>query len=385
MLDQLFIIILWLVAVGSTATTTTKASIPDSSRPSIVYRADSRPPSEIRKSGGFWPAGMTRGNFLQLPQNTSLVNHISGDDRWTSGNESGYVSTTRSFEVAVEILLRNHLVPDGFIYEIHATPNFIDVEASLLNFHQGRKEEEFAALGGIQFYQVVAWRQVAMAPTRSGYYNVRRTVNEEYRSGYFDGATAGGSQPQLAGFAADHIVFRERLEPWCGADRTKAVDDRCVLADETPSQTAKRYMALVMRISRLTVHARVSVRSWPGATDSILVTVGDGREMMLFQDPYPGKSVIVRVDLGLVFRGRDVYVDDLTNLGLVVRPVPHPIATKNIRIEGIHLTIGTTFFGTKLEMNKFKDMDREFETKKVGLTKFWGAEIRLEDWESVEL
>ncbi|RCI16022.1 putative heat-labile enterotoxin [Ophiocordyceps polyrhachis-furcata BCC 54312] len=361
----------------------------DSSRAGIVYRPDSRDPAEIRESGGFWPRDMTPGNFLQLSQNTSLFRHVNmAAHRWTRHADSGYVSTTRSLDAAAEILRRSGLMPGGFIYEIRPTPNFIDVRGSLGDFHQGLEDDdEVAALGGIQFHQILAWRQVAQAPGRRGYYNAQRTANDQYRPALFDGTSDGGVKPLLAGFPTDHLVFQEKLEPWCGAPLGKPAENRhCVLAGETPLQSATKHMALLMTVSRLRIRARVSTRSWAGAAHSLSITVGDSKAIMLFRDPFPGKAVDVSVNLKEAFGLRDVLVDDLTNVGLVVMPVPHPVATKAISIQGFSLTINTTIFGTALEMDKFTELNREFDTETVVVpTKVWGAAVSPEDWEAVEL
>lgn len=85
---------------------------------SFLYRFDTRPPSQIFAMG-FTPKG----------SDTNLVNHFTG-----SYDESSFVSTTSSFEVALRfarIHMEDSQARRGYIYRINADGSFYDVNASM--------------------------------------------------------------------------------------------------------------------------------------------------------------------------------------------------------------------------------------------------------------
>ncbi|KAK2592788.1 hypothetical protein QQS21_009492, partial [Conoideocrella luteorostrata] len=62
-----------------------------------------------------------------------------------------YVSTTSDLELATR------LYKGCWVYEIHAMPNFIDLNGSLKHYSHSPEQKEFSVIGGIYWSQVVAW------------------------------------------------------------------------------------------------------------------------------------------------------------------------------------------------------------------------------------
>ncbi|PFH57436.1 putative enterotoxin [Ophiocordyceps unilateralis] len=299
MLSRLSLLLPWLLLAGSWLPLTHSRSStlgPSNDHVHIVYRVDQRSPRQIRYAGGFSPRGVDGNGFLRPPPDTSLFNHVRGEG-WMSRNNSGYVSTTSSLGVALHILRESGTVP-GYIYHIHVTPNFINVARTLGDYYEHQGELEFAALGGILWTQVLAWQRIEEAAgTPNGYHVSERVLNPDYHSQLFDWASDGGAQFQLAGFPDDHVVLRQRLDPWCrdGRQKKRAVmrkraPIRCPMAQESPKALATKYMASIMQVGKLYVYARVSPNSWAGTTDSVFVMVGNSKPTLLFKNPYPGKA-----------------------------------------------------------------------------------------------
>ncbi|KJZ73293.1 hypothetical protein HIM_07297 [Hirsutella minnesotensis 3608] len=133
--------------------------------PLFLYRGDKRSPQEISLRGGFHP----RGDYAAAgPEVFSIRRHKDGPMYWAANfasdlehHEEGwqeiyqerlrqwttaYVSTSKSADFARD--------RKDWVYKIRATPNLINVEDTLDEFDV---EEEFVALGGILWSQVVGW------------------------------------------------------------------------------------------------------------------------------------------------------------------------------------------------------------------------------------
>ncbi|PHH81077.1 putative enterotoxin [Ophiocordyceps camponoti-rufipedis] len=331
----------------------------------------------MRAAGGFQPRGHIINNYLRVRPNISLYSHIRGAGLGSS-IYSGYVSTTTEYNVALNFLRSRSLAP-SFIYFIHVTPNFIDVAQSLGEFYAYPDEHEFSALGGIRSQQITGWQIVNVtireAPTIS-----HLIPNPDYRAALYDFAVSGGAQPQLAGFPPDHRVFREGIQPWCGF-RGKKRANKCPLAEQNSTQVIQEYMASsVLKVNAIQVHSRVS-SSWAGTIDGLLIVIGQSKPMVLFQNSSSGKYKTLNVDLNKAFDNQEVYISNLTSLGLIVAPFPHPIMSDAFRIESLVLVVNTTL--GVFEMKKFSSLSKDVGTKKTDLEKVWGGEITLDDWVSI--
>ncbi|KAH7353723.1 hypothetical protein B0T11DRAFT_331642 [Plectosphaerella cucumerina] len=93
-----------------------------------VYRADTRTPEQIKKAGSFLPRGQSRA--LTVAPNISMFAHALGASNGQSTDADGYVSTTVD-EKTAKTFLGNFFQGTGHVYEIAATPNFIQVAGSL--------------------------------------------------------------------------------------------------------------------------------------------------------------------------------------------------------------------------------------------------------------
>ncbi|MCL6230162.1 enterotoxin A family protein [Bartonella bilalgolemii] len=170
-----------------------------------VYRATTRSPEEIKRAGGFLSRGMDETRPNQPPANISLWNHMLGNTSGMANDNSGYVSTTINRGIAID-WVNDRLNHNGYVYHIRATPNFVDVNASLGNYSLYYEEEEIAALGLIHWDQIIGWESV-----REG--TVGEFIpNPDYNEQLYMHFTAGGAQPQLAAFPDGHPAWGE--QPW---------------------------------------------------------------------------------------------------------------------------------------------------------------------------
>ncbi|MDD9330729.1 MAG: enterotoxin A family protein, partial [Bartonella sp.] len=88
----------------------------------------------------------------------NLWNHVHGSETGMARHNSGYVSTTINRGFAIN-WVNDHLNHNGYVYHIRATPNFIDVNASLGRFSPYEHEREVAALGVIHWEQIIGWQR----------------------------------------------------------------------------------------------------------------------------------------------------------------------------------------------------------------------------------
>lgn len=192
----------------------------------IVYRADTRSPAEVRRTSGF----VARGIMLHQPgepfaPDMSLYNHARGipEDPHPSYTGSGYVGTFSTFDAARRWLGLHHS-GTGYIYQIRASGNFIDVEESLRQYAPYPREGEVAVMSYIHISQVLGWQQYVTG-LGSGYES-----NPAYDRRY-DRSRGAGARPDLAGFPAHHEAWRQ--QPWsersrCQASSKKSSSVECV-------------------------------------------------------------------------------------------------------------------------------------------------------------
>ncbi|KAH0591692.1 hypothetical protein MHUMG1_10575 [Metarhizium humberi] len=182
--------------------------------PTVVYRGDPIPPEQYKKDGGI-PPDFT-GNMTE--RSYSLYWHNVGTDSDPDRNfQSAYAATSTEFAAAVSFAIQHNPNEGGWIYEIHATPNIIDLEHS--DFEPMYKEHLFAAVGGIRWDQVKAsiWvpKSVTTRKDAGGIqeegkkswqtaedfakeFPLARVINGDYNPVY-DQYRVSQGQPQLAG------------------------------------------------------------------------------------------------------------------------------------------------------------------------------------------
>ncbi|TDZ51532.1 Heat-labile enterotoxin A chain [Colletotrichum trifolii] len=188
--------------------------------PKFVYRGAGRSPEDVKAAGGFLPKGVT--TIGTVTPDVSIYNHVRVADKVDEdGNNlgagatpenSGYVSTTSSFLLALGYAFYYREQETTWIYKIKTTPNMISARKTLGKYNDDyREEDEYSALGGIKFDQIVSWSKV----DRNNLVNFSwlwSTKNIDYSETRYRGFRTGGAQYQLAGFPADHQAWNE--EPW---------------------------------------------------------------------------------------------------------------------------------------------------------------------------
>ncbi|RYP05803.1 hypothetical protein DL764_003547 [Monosporascus ibericus] len=203
-----------------------------------VWRVDQRSPDDIRTATGFLARGTS--NVLQVAPNVSMYNHALGAPNGASRSNDGYVSTTADRNTAITFL-RQMFRGDGYIYEVAAAANFIQVTGTLGQFSPYPNEHEYAALGGFGFEQVIAWTHyVNGVPQGSG-----RVVNRDFSPRYNNLRPSNG-EPHLAGFPRSHQAWS--LPPWnqfpgCRRNLSRSLHSRQQCApDENDWYIASRYI-----------------------------------------------------------------------------------------------------------------------------------------------
>ncbi|MFI5987700.1 RICIN domain-containing protein [Streptomyces sp. NPDC051555] len=173
--------------------------------PQWVWHASSLPPDEIARDGAVFPKGLDGTRPDQPPPSLSLYLHVQGTPSGASRYDSGYVGTTTDRDYALR-RITERFGGNGYLYRVHATPNFVDVGGSLGGFYNRASEHEYAAMGGFRFDQVVDWEEISFGAARPG------ESNAAYDGDRYRGLRASGGQPQLAGFPAGHAAWAR--EPW---------------------------------------------------------------------------------------------------------------------------------------------------------------------------
>ncbi|KAI8243757.1 hypothetical protein K4K57_005690 [Colletotrichum sp. SAR 10_99] len=170
-----------------------------------VWRADTRTPTEMRAAGNFAPRGASR--FLEVTPNVSMYNHAVGAESGASRDNDGYVSTTASEDTAVRFLTQM-FGGNGYVYEIAAAGNFIQVSGTLGQFSPYPNEQEYAALGGFSWDQVIRWRHYTNGVADAA----GMEDNNVYEGRIYNSLRPNNGQPSLAGFPAGHRAWT--LSPW---------------------------------------------------------------------------------------------------------------------------------------------------------------------------
>ncbi|KAM4066036.1 heat-labile enterotoxin alpha chain domain-containing protein [Hirsutella rhossiliensis] len=296
----------------------------------VVYRADTLRPQQARLQGGFWPRGMNRTRPTALRADFSLFNHVQGTSSHTSRDNSGFVSTTASGDFAEQHLL-DDLDATGYIYRIHVAENIVDAAASLGPYYPYPDEEEFAAIAGVRWIQVLGWTEY-----RNGD-EMDYVENPDYRSELFDSRRTGGAQPQLAGFPVGHPAWHE--DPWrfmadCLSFKKRQLFSECVPRDSA-LEHGSDYLASATRFDSLKLRVQLANDFYAGTEDAIGVRFGSEKsDISLFNDASRGQTASVDVNLTVVFGQAKVPLQSLSGLLLIQTPVPHPVAADDFKIQG---------------------------------------------------
>ncbi|PFH60756.1 putative enterotoxin [Ophiocordyceps unilateralis] len=237
--------------------------------PMFVFRGDGRKPAAIRAEGGWLPWAVAKRTSKAF----GLFNHEK-DIKFAKGQrDTVYVSTTTSFDVAARYARMNAKGrKDTYVYYIRASPNMIDMNRSLGNETQFWWQREFSAMGGIRWSQVVGWVHANSSFFNGCDYAVPDCGSEDLNNNFFYQSlnkkcsralytpnpdycearwapfTAGGWEPQLAGFAEykdDFIrknkpLWYRQVEPWKSAQKKSTETHAYEFMDKTKRATGWR-------------------------------------------------------------------------------------------------------------------------------------------------
>ncbi|EOW9314901.1 TPA: NAD(+)--arginine ADP-ribosyltransferase [Vibrio cholerae] len=174
------------------------------------YRADSRSPNEIKDLGGLYPRGYYDFFERGTPMSISLYDHARGAPSGNTRYDDGFVSTTTDIDSAHEIgqnILSGYT--EYYIYLIAPAPNLLDVNAVLGRYSPHPQENEYSALGGIPWTQVIGWYVV-----NNGVLDRNIHRNRQFRADLFNNLSPAlpSESYQFAGFEPEHPAWRQ--EPW---------------------------------------------------------------------------------------------------------------------------------------------------------------------------
>ncbi|KAK1991872.1 ADP-ribosylation [Colletotrichum falcatum] len=230
--------------------------------PKFVYRGASRSPQQIQAAGGFLPKGLK--TVGEVAPDISLWNHVDVPEQFDNNSNSilvptadddGYVAFTKSYILALGYAFYTRQGDITWIYKVKTTPNMIDVTKTLGKYNLYAEEDEFAALGGVKWDQIVSWYKVEKKRLHSFSW-LWPNKNKDYNAKRYSGFRAGGAQYSLAGFPPGHEAWNE--EPWkqykpcpgeSGATSTQennkeaSADPMICKSAQYAFQAAKTYMA----------------------------------------------------------------------------------------------------------------------------------------------
>ncbi|PFH59212.1 putative enterotoxin [Ophiocordyceps unilateralis] len=279
-------------------------------RQNIVYRADVRPLSHFYDNRGFWPRGLRRNEApYRLPSDTSLYQHVHGASTAGVADDYGYVSTTSNYSEALEWLVQGHT--PGYIYEIHATPNFISARQTLQQFNRGDYTNalEYPALGGIHTIQVIStrWVRHQHVPDQGDILVISEDMpNPDYDARRLESSGWSGGVPELAGFPVSHEARHWSMAPWC--------DRGCPGAT---ARVAEDYLASMIKLDSLRLHFRLSTDAFAGTNDEVRVKFGDSRQMVIFPSSASSGQEWHGEVGPVVFDWEDIYLCNITSISIV--------------------------------------------------------------------
>ncbi|RDA88181.1 putative heat-labile enterotoxin [Ophiocordyceps camponoti-leonardi (nom. inval.)] len=343
----------------------------------IVYRGDTISPDELRKRDGFWPKGVTPGRqAFPVAANVSLFRHAEESAEVKSRDSWGFVQTSSRYELALNWMNVRDLVP-GYVYAIHATPNFFNVRESLLQYDMSRQDDAYAALGYIPYNQIMAWRRVGFNASHPGVPQVGPVeLNPLYDAATYGNESWGGAQYELAGFPdGTYDPVAKGLKPWCHNGGCNARSTRAA---------AQRLLGSGVRILSLSLHCHLSHDMLSGTNDLVLMRIGHSNVITVFRRP--GRGAIRHLDINLdhfFADGADLRLSNLTSIRVLHRR-DYRIWADAFKVEGIRLEAKISSSRKTLEMNKFRDMNTWMGTKAVGTTLVWRRGFNVDDWTYVE-
>ncbi|TQV91970.1 Heat-labile enterotoxin IIB, A chain [Cordyceps javanica] len=168
----------------------------------VVLRADSRSPEEIKKAGGFFarPGPDTTSRY-------NLFNHIMGNLENTA-----YVSTTEELSVAAAYARNIKLHPNNkekkaYIYKIQTSARFIDMNRSM-RIMKGSSGVEHVAMVGIPFSDIISSTEATDAVLENP-----GSAQFEDNSAFKPRSKTGSTiRPELAVFPPSHPAWKAK--PW---------------------------------------------------------------------------------------------------------------------------------------------------------------------------
>ncbi|KAK2616499.1 hypothetical protein QQS21_000541 [Conoideocrella luteorostrata] len=183
----------------------------------VVFRGDSRNPTDIEKARGFSPQGTPSDD--QIEGASSLFKHVTDKE---VRQYRQYVSTTMDPVQAVEFGQST-----GYIYVISPDAKMVDVRETLRPHLEEKfmKEMEQAAVARIPFEQIRGWYKTSdLRGKKSKLMEIRRAIetgtatfpdpfikNKKYDIKY-DTTRPSGARPEIAGFPPKHQAWKQK--PW---------------------------------------------------------------------------------------------------------------------------------------------------------------------------
>ncbi|PHH87072.1 putative enterotoxin [Cordyceps sp. RAO-2017] len=295
----------------------------------LLYIVDNITPEQFKRYGwiyppGYWPQ-RHESNHLVPPIDFSLYRHAYRTGNYDP-NADPYISAFPTLEAALERSRRQY-GSWAYIYQVHATPNFINVSATLGEY--GMPDEPMAAYGPVHFSQVTGWWRVSASPRRL-------RPNGDFNGRLYGGLRDSGAVYQLAGFPDGHPALQR--PPWvdfshCGAPppglrrrrASNVADCEAARTVQLRRQAADFQWHLpCYAIDGLAVRLVMDDSYWAGTYDLVSVSLGKAsKPMIMKKGPAHGDTIDKDADMPDLFGSSLVSLKDLSPALLVDTPDPY--------------------------------------------------------------
>ncbi|ASV99306.1 enterotoxin A family protein [Paraburkholderia aromaticivorans] len=172
------------------------ADTPQASPHTVLFRPSTVTPEALKAQGGF--------SMESTPlKDVSLAMHnfdVGADP--SAVDSAGYLGTFERGSVARERLASGS--NDGYIYRVAPTPNMVDVDGSLGAGARDPQTHEQAAMGRIDYTQIVGWQRMQDGRLQPF------VANPDYRWDIYNQTRTAGAQPQLARYPVDSPVWNDK-------------------------------------------------------------------------------------------------------------------------------------------------------------------------------
>lgn len=168
----------------------------DNSTQNVLFRPSTVTPEALKAQGGFSIESAPLKDVSLDMHNFDVSSNPSAVD------SAGYLGTFERGGTALERLAAQS--NNGYIYRVAPTPNMVDVNGSLGAGARDPQTHEQAAMGRIDYTQIVGWQHVQDGRLQPF------VANPDFRWDVYDQTQTAGAQPRLARFPLTSPAWNDR-------------------------------------------------------------------------------------------------------------------------------------------------------------------------------